>query len=67
MSFIFGMVCGAALVASLYGVYKAGQRSGKPVPRQVDDQQAERAKRLRKGFEDLMGYDVSKALGKKVE
>jgi hypothetical protein len=35
-------------------------------PRTVDEQEIEKAKKLRKGFDDLMSYDVSKALGKKV-
>lgn len=65
MSFIFGMICGAAIVTGLYGVYKAGQRSRKVAPKEIDEQQAERAKRLRQGFNDLMSYDVSKATGRK--
>ncbi|MMZ70140.1 hypothetical protein D1872_331190 [compost metagenome] len=66
MQYLIGALATVAFFVCLYGAYKAGQRSRKTVPREIDEQEAQRAKQLRKGFDQLMGYDVSKALGKKV-
>lgn len=67
MEYLIGALATVAFFLCVYGAYKAGQKSRKTVPREIDEQDAQRAKQLRKGFEQLMSYDVSKALGKKVE
>jgi len=67
MEFLIGALATVAFFVCLYGAYKAGQRSRKTVPREIDEQEAHRAKQLRQGFEQLMSYDVTKAVsGKKV-
>lgn len=67
MEYLIGALATVAFFLCMYGAYKAGQRSRKPVHKEVDEQQMQKAKELRRGFEQLMGYDVAKAVsGKKV-
>lgn len=66
MEYLLGALIMAAFFVCLYGAYIAGQKSRKPTHREVDDQEVNKAKEIRKGFEQLMSYDVSKATGKKV-
>lgn len=65
MEFILGALSTAAFLFCLYAAYKYGQRSRKSVPREMDEQQVQRAKRLREGFEQMMSYNESKALERK--
>lgn len=62
MEYLIGALITAAFFVCLYVAYKAGQRSRKPVNREIDEEQKRKAQQLRKGFEQLMSYDVSKAL-----
>lgn len=67
MEYLIGALGMALFFACLYGAYKAGTRSRKPVQRETDETELQRAKRLRQGFEQLMSYDVTQAVkGKKV-
>jgi hypothetical protein len=67
MEYLIGALATVAFFVCMYGAYIVGQRSRKTVPREIDEQEAQRAKQLRRGFEQLMSYDVSKAVsGKKV-
>ncbi|ULL14351.1 hypothetical protein DVH26_07750 [Paenibacillus sp. H1-7] len=65
MEYLIGALGTVFFLLCLYAAYKAGQRSRKPVLREVDEEQVRKAQRLRSGFEQLMGYDVSKAIGKR--
>lgn len=65
MQFFLGSLVTAAFFIGLFGAYKLGQRSRKPVTKEIDEQELERAKRLRRDFEQMMSYDISKALGRK--
>jgi hypothetical protein len=66
MDYLIGALIMALFFACIYAAYKSGQRSRQPVHREVDEQQVQKHKQLRKGFEELMSYDVSKATGKRV-
>ena len=65
MQFLLGSLVTAVFFISLFGAYKLGQRSRKLVTKEIDEQELERAKRLRRDFEQMMNYDISKALGRK--
>jgi hypothetical protein len=65
MDYLIGALITAAFFLCIYGAYKAGQRSRKPVLREIDEEQMRKAQRLRNDFEQLMSYDVSKATGKR--
>lgn len=66
MEYLIGALITVAFFVCMYASYKAGQRSRKPVHREIDEEQARKAQRLRNGFEELMSYDVTKATGKRV-
>lgn len=67
MDYLLGALTMAAFLFCMYGAYKLGQRSRKPIQhREIDQDQERKAKQLKKSFEDMMSYDVSTALGKKV-
>ena len=65
MQFLLGSLSTAIFFISLFFAYKLGQRSRKPPQIEIDEQEMQRAQRLRREFEQLMSYDVSKALGRK--
>lgn len=66
LQFLLGVLLTAAFNLSLYGMYKLGQRTKRP--KLKEDEEAQRkAQRMRQGFEDMMSYDVTKAVsGRKV-
>lgn len=71
MEFLLGALMTAAFFVCLYGAYRVGYKAGKeaykPVHKEVDEHTADKAKQIQKGFQDLMSYDVTKAVsGKKV-
>jgi hypothetical protein len=66
MEYLIGALIPVLFFVCFYAGYKSGQRTHRPIPREIDEQEAQKAKDIRKGFEQLMSYDVSKALGKKV-
>lgn len=66
MEYLIGALIPVLLFICLYAAYKAGQRTRRPAHREVDEQEARKAQQLRKGFTELMSYDVSKATGKRV-
>jgi len=67
MQFALGVLVTVAFFLCLYTAYKAGTRARKQNQREIDETTKQKAERLRKGFEDMMSYDVSKAVsGKKV-
>ena len=63
MQFLLGSLSTAIFFISLFFAYKLGQRSRKHP--QLDETEVQRAEKLRREFEQLMTYDVSKALGRK--
>jgi formiminotetrahydrofolate cyclodeaminase len=70
MEYITGALVMAALFVCMYGAYRVGYKAGKeaykPVHKEVDEQTVDKAKQIRRDFQDLMSYDVAKATGKKV-
>ncbi len=67
MDYLLGALAMAAFLFCMYGAYKAGQRSRRPVQqREVDEEQVRRSQRIRQDFERMMSYNESTALGKKV-
>lgn len=62
MEYLVGALVAAALFACMFGAYKLGQRSRRPVNREVDEEQSRQAKKLKKDFQQMMTYDVTKAL-----
>jgi len=66
MQFLLGSLVTAVFFISLFGAYKLGQRSRKPIQKEIDEETLQKAERLRRSFEQMMSYDVSKAVGKKV-
>lgn len=65
MEYAIGALIPVLLFICFYAGYKIGQRSRRPVHREVDEETVRKAKELKKGFADLMSYDVHKALGRK--
>jgi hypothetical protein len=67
MEYFIGALIPVLFFICTYLGYKLGQRSRVPVAREIDEQEQRKAKQLRAGFEQLMSYDVTKAVsGKKV-
>jgi hypothetical protein len=65
MQFLYGLLSGAGFFVALFYVYRLGQRSKRPAV-QADEEERKKAVKMRQGFEQLMSYDVTTALGKKV-
>lgn len=68
MQFILGVLVTVGFFALLVGAYWLGKRGSRHVtPQQKkDDLEArEKARKLREGFNELMAYDVTKAMGRK--
>jgi hypothetical protein len=67
MEFFLGLLT----MAVFFVVYEMGKRQGKqtqvkaPQPMEVDEEQLEKAKRIQAHFENLMSYDMDKALERK--
>jgi hypothetical protein len=65
MEFLLGLLSAAVL----FVVYELGKRSATkqpaPQPIEVDEEQLEKAKRIQAHFENLMSYDMDKALERK--
>ena len=65
MEFFLGLLT----MAVFFVVYELGKRSVKqPAPQpqvEVDEEQLEKAKRIQAHFENLMSYDMDKALERK--
>lgn len=66
MQYLIGALIPVLFFICFYAGYKAGQRSRRPTHREVDEQQVRKAQQMRRGFEQLMSYDMEKARGKKV-
>lgn len=69
MQYLIGALTTAAFFVCLAIAYIAGKRSRRPVVasnKETSREDRERAERLKKGFADLMSYDVTTAIGKKV-
>lgn len=62
MQFIYGALSAVAFLFCISTAYWAGQRSVKTKHREPSDEAKRKAEKIRKGFEQLMSYDVSKAL-----
>jgi hypothetical protein len=72
MQFLLGALAAAAFFVVLVIVYTLGQVNGQkhkpdPIEFELDDEEAElqeqreRAKRLKKGFDEMMAYNEAKA------
>lgn len=71
MEYLTGALVMAFLFVCMYGAYRYGYKAGKeaykPVHKEIDEHTADKAKQIQRGFQDLMSYDVTKAVsGKKV-
>jgi hypothetical protein len=66
MEYLIGSLATAVYFLSLLGAYALGRRAKTAgrgaITREVDEQERQRAERLKKSFEQLMSYDVSTAL-----
>lgn len=63
-------LAGALITALFFVAFGAGYYAGKkhrPKLNEADEQERLKAERLRKGFQQMMSYDVTKAVGKRVE
>lgn len=62
MDILIGSLIPVVLFACVYIGYNFGRTSHKPVHKEVDEQVVDKAREIQKGFQDLMSYDVSKAV-----
>lgn len=65
MEYLIGALIPVALFACVYVGYNFGRTAKKVAPRVTDDETTEKARRIQAGFQDLMSYDVTKAIGKR--
>jgi hypothetical protein len=65
MQFLFGLLFAAGLFLALMASYEFGKKSTKTEHKAEEDfeleEQRERAKRLKKGFDEMMAYNEAKA------
>lgn len=68
MQFVLGVLATVAFFALLGGAYwlgKCGTRHVTPEQKKDDQEAREKAKKFKEGFNELMAYDMKKALGRK--
>jgi hypothetical protein len=66
MDFIYGLLTAVVFFIALLSFYYIGYRQGtKRTAKPPDDEEVRKAKNLRKGFMNMMEYDVDKALQRK--
>jgi hypothetical protein len=66
MDFLYGLLTAVVFFISLLSFYYIGyKQGGKRTANPPDDEEVRKAKNLRKGFMNMMEYDVDKALQRK--
>jgi hypothetical protein len=66
MEFIYGLLTAVVFFIALLSFYYIGYKQGnKQTSKPPDDEDVRKAKNLRKGFMNMMEYDVDKALQRK--
>jgi hypothetical protein len=68
MEFIYGLLTAVVFFIALLSFYYIGYKQGsKRTAKPPDDEEVRKAKEIRKGFMNMMTYDVNKALQRKGE
>lgn len=67
MQYLAGALITALLFAVFFTGYYVGRKTRTHKPREPDTQDKRNAEKMRQEFQALMNYDVSKAVGKRVE
>jgi hypothetical protein len=66
MDFLYGLLTAVVFFIALLSFYYIGYKQGtKRTAKPPDDEEVRKAKNLRKGFMNMMEYDVDKALQRK--
>jgi hypothetical protein len=66
MDFLYGLLTAVVFFIALLSFYYIGHKQGtKRTAKPPDDEEVRKAKNLRKGFMNMMEYDVDKALQRK--
>lgn len=65
MEYLVGALMMVLFFAVFYAGHYLGSRKKRPT-KEPDETERYKAERLRQGFQQLMSYDVSKAVGKRV-
>jgi hypothetical protein len=66
MEFLYGLLTAVVFFIALLSFYYIGYKQGnKQTSKPPDDEDVRKAKNLRKGFMNMMEYDVDKALQRK--
>jgi hypothetical protein len=68
MEFLYGLLTAVVFFIALLSFYYIGYKQGnKRTTKPPDDEEVRKAKEIRRGFMNMMTYDVSKALQRKGE
>jgi hypothetical protein len=68
MEFIYGLLTAVVFFIALLSFYYIGYKQGnRRTSKPPDDEEVRKAKEIRRGFMNMMTYDVSKALQRKGE
>jgi hypothetical protein len=68
MEFIYGLLTAVVFFIALLSFYYIGYKQGnKRTSKPPDDEEVRKAKEIRRGFMNMMTYDVNKALQRKGE
>ena len=66
MDFVMGLLTGVVFLLVFFaGQYVEQRKNKRPKPPDPDDRQIEEAKKLNEQFQQVMSYDVSKAIERK--
>jgi hypothetical protein len=66
MEFLYGLLTAVVFFIALLSFYYIGYKQGnKRTTKPPDDEEVRKAKEIRRGFMNMMTYDVNKALQKK--
>jgi hypothetical protein len=68
MEFIYGLLTAVVFFIALLSFYYIGYKQGnRRTTKPPDDEEVRKAKEIRRGFMNMMTYDVNKALQRKGE
>jgi hypothetical protein len=68
MDFLYGLLTAVVFFIALLSFYYIGYKQGnKRTTKPPDDEEVRKAKEIRRGFMNMMTYDVNKALQRKGE
>lgn len=62
MEFLLGVVITIAYFVCAFVAYNMGKRSNLPAVKEVSEEERRKVERERKGFNDMMAYDVTTAM-----